>query len=182
MKKSTGTIDKEIGSRMRVRRMLIGFSQEKLSEMLGLTFQQVQKYEKGTNRISVSRMIDIANVLGVDIHFFFEGLTGGGKAAGSEPAQPAFVSTSWPPRKATSSCEPSPGSATNAPRRGPAGHEPRRERGRGQTVQVMRHVMRRRHDPAARAFGITDASPAPDPSRNLGSRPLLPGAGRWRPE
>jgi transcriptional regulator with XRE-family HTH domain len=92
MKKSTGTIDKEIGSRMRMRRMLIGMSQEKLGEMLGLTFQQVQKYEKGTNRISVSRMIDIANVLGVDIHFFFEGLTGGKKAAGSEPAQPAFVS------------------------------------------------------------------------------------------
>ena len=94
MKKSTGTIDKEIGSRMRMRRMLIGMSQEKLGEMLGLTFQQVQKYEKGTNRISVSRMIDIANVLGVDIHFFFEGLTGGKKVGGgfAEPAQPAFVS------------------------------------------------------------------------------------------
>src|SRR5688572_31889855 len=93
MKKSTGTIDKEIGSRMRMRRMLIGMSQEKLGEMLGLTFQQVQKYEKGTNRISVSRMIDIANVLGVDIHFFFEGLTGSKKAGGfAEPAQPGFVS------------------------------------------------------------------------------------------
>jgi transcriptional regulator with XRE-family HTH domain len=93
MKKSTGTIDKEIGSRMRMRRMLIGMSQEKLGEMLGLTFQQVQKYEKGTNRISVSRMIDIAHVLGVDIHFFFEGLTGGKKAGGvAEPPQPAFVS------------------------------------------------------------------------------------------
>ena len=73
MKKATGTIDKEIGTRMRMRRMLIGMSQEKLGEMLGLTFQQVQKYEKGTNRISVGRMVDIANVLGVDIHFFFEG-------------------------------------------------------------------------------------------------------------
>jgi transcriptional regulator with XRE-family HTH domain len=92
MKKSTGTIDKEIGSRMRMRRMLIGMSQEKLGEMLGLTFQQVQKYEKGTNRISVSRMIDIANVLGVDIDFFFEGLTGGKKASGSASPQPAFVS------------------------------------------------------------------------------------------
>jgi transcriptional regulator with XRE-family HTH domain len=90
MKKSTGTIDKEIGSRMRMRRMLIGMSQEKLGDMLGLTFQQVQKYEKGTNRISVSRMIDIANVLGVDIHFFFEGLTGPKKAGGS--AEPEFVS------------------------------------------------------------------------------------------
>jgi transcriptional regulator with XRE-family HTH domain len=93
MKKSTGQIDKEIGSRMRMRRMLIGMSQEKLGEMLGLTFQQVQKYEKGTNRISVGRMIDIAHVLGVEIGFFFEGLTGGKKAAGfGEPAQPPFVS------------------------------------------------------------------------------------------
>jgi transcriptional regulator with XRE-family HTH domain len=93
MKKSTGTIDKEIGSRMRMRRMLIGMSQEKLGEMLGLTFQQVQKYEKGTNRISVARMIEIAKILGVDIHFFFDGLTGGGKAAGfAEPAQPPYMS------------------------------------------------------------------------------------------
>ena len=109
MKKSTGTIDKEIGSRMRMRRMLIGMSQEKLGEMLGLTFQQVQKYEKGTNRISVSRMIDIANVLGVDIHFFFEGLTGGKKAAGSpSPLSRPSCRTSWRPRRATSSCGPSP--------------------------------------------------------------------------
>jgi transcriptional regulator with XRE-family HTH domain len=93
MKKSTGQIDKEIGSRMRMRRMLIGMSQEKLGEMLGLTFQQVQKYEKGTNRISVGRMIDIARVLGVEIGFFFEGLTGGKKGSGfGEPAQPPFVS------------------------------------------------------------------------------------------
>jgi transcriptional regulator with XRE-family HTH domain len=93
MKKSTGQIDKEIGSRMRMRRMLIGMSQEKLGDMLGLTFQQVQKYEKGTNRISVGRMIDIAHVLGVEIGFFFEGLTGGKKGPGfGEPAQPPFVS------------------------------------------------------------------------------------------
>ena len=93
MKKSTGQIDKEIGSRMRMRRMIIGMSQEKLGEMLGLTFQQVQKYEKGANRISVGRMIDIANVLGVDISYFFEGLTGNKKAPGfTEAAQPPFVS------------------------------------------------------------------------------------------
>ena len=55
MKKSTGSIDMEIGSRVRMRRISIGMSQEKLGDMLGLTFQQVQKYEKGTNRISVSR-------------------------------------------------------------------------------------------------------------------------------
>jgi transcriptional regulator with XRE-family HTH domain len=92
MKKATGTIDKEIGTRMRSRRMTIGMSQEKLGEMLGLTFQQVQKYEKGTNRISVGRMIDIAKVLGVDIQFFFDGLTGTKPGGFSEPAQPPFVS------------------------------------------------------------------------------------------
>jgi transcriptional regulator with XRE-family HTH domain len=74
MKKSTTEIDVEIGSRVRMRRMTVGMSQEKLGEMLGLTFQQVQKYEKGTNRISVSRLVDIANVLGVEIEFFFNGL------------------------------------------------------------------------------------------------------------
>ncbi len=90
MKKSTGQIDKEIGTRMRTRRMMIGMSQEKLGDMLGLTFQQVQKYEKGTNRISVARMIDIARVLGVEIGFFFEGLTGG-MTGFAEPVQPPFV-------------------------------------------------------------------------------------------
>ena len=75
MKKSTGSIDIEIGSRVRMRRISIGMSQEKLGEMLGLTFQQVQKYEKGTNRISVGRLVDIAKILGVDIHFFFDGVT-----------------------------------------------------------------------------------------------------------
>jgi transcriptional regulator with XRE-family HTH domain len=91
MKKSTGSVDKEIGTRVRTRRMVIGMSQEKLGDMLGLTFQQVQKYEKGTNRISVSRMIEIAKVLGVDIHFFFDGLAGSKAAGFAEPAQPEFL-------------------------------------------------------------------------------------------
>ncbi len=91
MKKSTGSIDKEIGSRVRTRRMLIGMSQEKLGEMLGLTFQQVQKYEKGTNRISVSRMIEIAKILGVDISFFFDGVAAGKATGFAEPSQPEFL-------------------------------------------------------------------------------------------
>ncbi|MBB3021055.1 transcriptional regulator with XRE-family HTH domain [Microvirga lupini] len=74
MKKSTGSIDKEVGSRVRMRRVSIGMSQEKLGDMLGLTFQQVQKYEKGMNRISVARLIEIAKILGVDIHFFLNGI------------------------------------------------------------------------------------------------------------
>ena len=86
MKKATGTIDKEIGTRMRSRRMVIGMSQEKLGEMLGLTFQQVQKYEKGANRVGASRLLEIAGVLGVGVEYFYEGLPQGpAPAAGSEP-------------------------------------------------------------------------------------------------
>jgi transcriptional regulator with XRE-family HTH domain len=93
LKKSTNTVDKEIGSRVRMRRMLIGMSQEKLGEMLGLTFQQVQKYEKGANRISVSRLLDIAGILGVDIHYFYDGLSSQkGEAGFAEEAAPPYVS------------------------------------------------------------------------------------------
>jgi transcriptional regulator with XRE-family HTH domain len=62
--------------------------------MLGLTFQQVQKYEKGTNRISVSRLLDIANILGVTIHYFYEGITGekGNPPGFAEDAAPPYVS------------------------------------------------------------------------------------------
>jgi transcriptional regulator with XRE-family HTH domain len=75
MKKSTCQIDKEIGSRMRMRRMLIGMSQEKLGDMLGLTFQQVQKYEKGMNRVGAGRLLDIGTILQVPVTYFYEGLS-----------------------------------------------------------------------------------------------------------
>ena len=61
-----------VGSRVRFRRMLLGMSQEKLGEKLGLTFQQIQKYEKGINRIGASRLFDLAQVLGVPVQFFYE--------------------------------------------------------------------------------------------------------------
>ena len=73
-KKSPNPIDKHVGARVRMRRTLIGMSQERLGDALGLTFQQVQKYEKGTNRIGASRLHEIGAVLGVDVEFFFEGL------------------------------------------------------------------------------------------------------------
>jgi transcriptional regulator with XRE-family HTH domain len=72
-KKLPNPIDKHVGSRVRMRRMLIGMSQEKLGESLNLTFQQVQKYEKGTNRIGASRLQQIAQILTVPVDFFFEG-------------------------------------------------------------------------------------------------------------
>jgi len=69
-------IDLHVGTRIRMRRQLINMSQERLGELLGITFQQVQKYEKGANRISASRLFYTAKTLGVPVHFFFEGLPG----------------------------------------------------------------------------------------------------------
>jgi len=73
IKKAPNPVDKHVGSRVRMRRILIGMSQEKLGESLGLTFQQVQKYEKGTNRIGASRLQQISQILGVPVEFFFDG-------------------------------------------------------------------------------------------------------------
>jgi transcriptional regulator with XRE-family HTH domain len=66
-------VDKYIGSRVRMRRIMLGMSQEKLGEALGLTFQQVQKYEKGANRIGAARIQQIAEILQVPVSFLFEG-------------------------------------------------------------------------------------------------------------
>jgi transcriptional regulator with XRE-family HTH domain len=96
-KKAPNPIDKHVGSRVRMRRMMLGMSQEKLGDALGLTFQQVQKYEKGTNRIGASRLQQIAHILQVPVSFFFEGAptgaTGTSPAGGlSEAPSPAYVS------------------------------------------------------------------------------------------
>jgi transcriptional regulator with XRE-family HTH domain len=73
MKKAPNDIDRQVGGRVRTRRLMIGMSQEKLGEALGLTFQQVQKYEKGTNRISASRLHQIAKVLEVTVEYLYGG-------------------------------------------------------------------------------------------------------------
>ena len=67
-------IDVHVGSRVRLRRMILGMSQEKLADQLGLTFQQVQKYEKGVNRVGASRLFELANVLNVPVQFFYDEL------------------------------------------------------------------------------------------------------------
>ncbi|MGO8713420.1 MAG: helix-turn-helix domain-containing protein [Rhizomicrobium sp.] len=72
-KKQANPIDALVGNRVRLRRMLIGMSQERLGELLGLTFQQVQKYEKGVNRIGAGRLYQMAHILGVPIDYFYEG-------------------------------------------------------------------------------------------------------------
>src|SRR5262249_58573884 len=74
-------IDVHVGSRVRLRRTLLGMSQEKLGEAIGLTFQQVQKYERGANRVGASRLFDLSRVLDVPVSFLFEDLPG---FAGSE--------------------------------------------------------------------------------------------------
>jgi len=81
-------IDVHVGSRVRFRRTLLGMSQEKLGEKIGLTFQQVQKYEKGINRIGASRLFDLAQVLGVPVQFFFEEAPA---AESSQSAQEGFA-------------------------------------------------------------------------------------------
>jgi transcriptional regulator with XRE-family HTH domain len=75
--KGPNAIDIHVGSRMRMRRMMLGMSQEKLATGLGLTFQQVQKYEKGANRMGASRLQQAADILRVPVSFFFEGGTEG---------------------------------------------------------------------------------------------------------
>ncbi len=95
-KKAPNPVDKHVGSRVRMRRMMLGMSQEKLGNSLGLTFQQVQKYEKGTNRIGASRLQQISQILQVTVSFFFEGAPIVGTATRaeglSEAPSPSYVS------------------------------------------------------------------------------------------
>ncbi len=92
-------VDRHVGSRIRMRRMLAGISQERLGDSLGVTFQQIQKYEKGSNRVSASRLQHIARMLDVPVSFFFDGapsseqvLAGAGQQAGEYVAD--FLATS----------------------------------------------------------------------------------------
>jgi len=95
-KKQANPIDVQVGNRVRIRRMLIGMSQERLGDLLGLTFQQVQKYEKGVNRIGAGRLFEVARILNVPIDFFYEGLSSGDQPGlGDADAPPVmeFVSS-----------------------------------------------------------------------------------------
>ena len=91
--KPPNPVDRHVGSRVRMRRIMLGMSQEKLGEGLGLTFQQIQKYEKGTNRIGASRIQQISAILQVPVSFLFEGVPGGAvNAEGvSDAPSPAYV-------------------------------------------------------------------------------------------
>jgi len=93
-KKAPNPIDRLVGSRVRMRRMMLAMSQEKLGDALGLTFQQVQKYEKGTNRIGASRLQQMSHILQVPVAFFFEGAPNLAAAADgmNDAPSPAYVS------------------------------------------------------------------------------------------
>jgi len=92
-KKAPNPIDRHVGSRVRMRRMMLSMSQEKLGDALGLTFQQVQKYEKGTNRIGASRLQQISNILQVPVAFLFDGApdTPGSTRSGKDAPSPTYV-------------------------------------------------------------------------------------------
>ncbi len=90
-KKKPNPIDIHVGSRVRLRRNMLGMSQEKLGENLGITFQQVQKYEKGTNRVGASRLQAIASILGVPVSFFFEDAPGGSPSGFAEDDSAQYV-------------------------------------------------------------------------------------------
>jgi transcriptional regulator with XRE-family HTH domain len=92
MKKIPNPVDKHVGSRVRMRRIMLNMSQEKLGDALTLSFQQVQKYEKGTNRIGASRLQHIAHILQVNPSFFFDGAPEQTRASDAAALTPDFVS------------------------------------------------------------------------------------------
>ncbi|MEW5729482.1 MAG: helix-turn-helix transcriptional regulator [Pseudomonadota bacterium] len=96
-RRGANPVDLHVGGRMRMRRMVLGMSQEKLGEALGLTFQQVQKYERCLNRISASRLFDVARVLDVPVAFFFDGMAAELMAAAPVP----LVRSPLPPTAGT---------------------------------------------------------------------------------
>ena len=92
--KAPNPVDKYVGSRVRMRRIMLGMSQEKLGEALGLTFQQIQKYEKGTNRVGASRIQQISEILQVPVSFLFEGSPTGTASSENfgEGTSPSYIS------------------------------------------------------------------------------------------
>lgn len=92
MVKTSNIVDVYVGARLRMRRTMLGMSQSKLGELLGVTFQQIQKYEKGSNRVSASRLQNTARVLEVTPGYFFEGAPAQAAESGfAEPSPQSYV-------------------------------------------------------------------------------------------
>lgn len=92
--KTPNPTDKHVGARIRMRRLMLGMSQTTLAQGLGLTFQQIQKYEKGVNRVGASRLQQIAHILRVPVEFFFEGAPGVQGAKADVPDTPSLTQVS----------------------------------------------------------------------------------------
>lgn len=90
--RAANALDRQIGQRVRARRLAIGMSQERLADLLGVTFQQVQKYEKGVNRIAASRLFDISTAVDLPVGRFYEGLSGRLMRGGVAETSKDFVS------------------------------------------------------------------------------------------
>ena len=91
-KRAPNPVDVHVGTRLRMRRMMLSISQEKLGEALGVSFQQIQKYEKGTNRIGAGRLRDISNELKVPISYFYDDMPGEASASGFAETGTSYVS------------------------------------------------------------------------------------------
>ena len=94
--RAANAVDRKLGQRVRSRRLEIGMSQERLAELLGVTFQQVQKYEKGVNRIAASRLFDISAALDVPVGRFFENIVPRAAPAASQSRARTMQRMSWP--------------------------------------------------------------------------------------
>ncbi len=95
--RSAGAADRKLGERVRARRLEIGMSQERMAELVGVTFQQVQKYERGINRIAASRLLDIARALEWPVARFYEGLESPRRGSKSEPSMDDLLTQSGVP-------------------------------------------------------------------------------------
>src|SRR5213080_4714271 len=85
--RSTAAIDDHVGARIRERRIMLGLTQQQLAEMIGVTYQQAHKYERGINRVSAGRLFEIARVLSVPIGYFYEGLSEGAEPRAANPRE-----------------------------------------------------------------------------------------------
>ena len=147
--KAPNPVDRYVGSRVRMRRIMLGMSQEKLGEALGLTFQQIQKYEKGTNRVGASRLQQISEILQVPVSFLFDGGPSGLANAGPSRQRSPYSILSlgadlWPAKGL-------PATGALRTRFGDAGPNPLHDHG---PLELGEHPKHLKHGLARRRAGI----------------------------
>ena len=155
------------------RRLLIGMSQEKLGDRLGLTFQQVQKYEKGSNRVSASRLFAMAEILGVSVQFFYDEMAGPVMAARGESAAGGSGDRRHGPHDFGRGSAAQSGIRGDTERRGASPHHRSRQGDRG---GVDRFDMRFRSDPVRSASGAMRLLSPARPANNRCSNEVSGGS------